>query len=123
MPHLGCAVAVANWCRSRLRTELWAGRTSSWASGLLAAGRCPLGSDADDQGGGGTDFDRSSAGSRGADASDLLGGMSVHNELKRSQRFIGLAGAVLGIGIGLWGAARPGKKSNLAGDAVSSFQE
>jgi hypothetical protein len=43
--------------------------------------------------------------SAGADASDLLGGMSVRDELKRSH-LIGLGGAVLGIGIGLWGAAR-----------------
>jgi len=44
--------------------------------------------------------------SAGADASDLLGGMSVRDDLKRSH-LIGLGGAVLGIGIGLWGAARP----------------
>ena len=44
--------------------------------------------------------------SAGADASDLLGGMSVHDELKRSQVLIGLGGAVVGIGVGLWGAAR-----------------
>ncbi|OBA80033.1 hypothetical protein A9W99_18155 [Mycobacterium sp. 1164966.3] len=44
--------------------------------------------------------------SAGADASDLLGGMSVRDELKRSH-LIGLGGAVLGIGVGLWGAARP----------------
>jgi hypothetical protein len=43
--------------------------------------------------------------SAGADASDLLGGMSVHHEMKRSQ-LIGLGGAVIGIGIGLWGATR-----------------
>jgi hypothetical protein len=43
--------------------------------------------------------------SAGADASDLLGGMSVRDELKRSH-LIGLGGAVLGIGVGLWGAAR-----------------
>ncbi len=44
--------------------------------------------------------------SAGADASDLLGGMSVHDKLKRSQVFIGLGGAVIGIGVGLWGAVR-----------------
>jgi Domain of unknown function (DUF4267) len=44
--------------------------------------------------------------SAGADAADLLGGMSVHHELKRSQRLIGLGGAVVGIGVGLWGATR-----------------
>lgn len=44
--------------------------------------------------------------SGGADAADLLGGLSVHSELKPAQRLIGLGGAVLGIGVGLWGAAR-----------------
>jgi Domain of unknown function (DUF4267) len=44
--------------------------------------------------------------SGGADAADLLGGLSVHNEMKPSQRTIGLGGAVVGIGVGLWGATR-----------------
>jgi hypothetical protein len=44
--------------------------------------------------------------SGGADAADLLGGMSVFPELKPPQRLIGLGGAVIGIGVGLWGAAR-----------------
>jgi hypothetical protein len=44
--------------------------------------------------------------SGGADAADLLGGLSVHRELKRSQQLIGLGGAVIGIGVGLWGATR-----------------
>jgi hypothetical protein len=44
--------------------------------------------------------------SGGADAADLLGGLSVHNELPRRQQAIGLGGAVVGIGVGLWGAAR-----------------
>ncbi len=44
--------------------------------------------------------------SAGADAADLLGGISVHHELKRSQQLIGLGGAVVGFGAGLWGAAR-----------------
>jgi len=44
--------------------------------------------------------------SGGADAADLLGGLSVHHEMKLSQRLIGLGGAVVGIGIGLWGATR-----------------
>src|SRR6201997_3364257 len=44
--------------------------------------------------------------SGGADAADLLGGMSVHRELKPSQRLVGLGGAVVGIGVGLWGAVR-----------------
>lgn len=45
--------------------------------------------------------------SAGADASDLVGGMSVHRELKPAQQLIGLGGAVVGIGVGLWGAVRP----------------
>lgn len=45
--------------------------------------------------------------SGGADAADLLGGMAVHQEMKRSQQVIGLGGAVIGIGVGLWGALRP----------------
>ena len=44
--------------------------------------------------------------SGGADAADLLGGLSVHSELKPAQRVIGLGGAGLGIGVGLWGALR-----------------
>lgn len=44
--------------------------------------------------------------SGGADAADLLGGLSVHEELKPAQRLIGLGGAALGIGVGLWGALR-----------------
>ncbi|MCK0173951.1 MULTISPECIES: DUF4267 domain-containing protein [Mycobacteriaceae] len=44
--------------------------------------------------------------SGGADAADLLGGVSVHSDLKRGQQIIGLGGAVVGIGVGLWGALR-----------------
>ena len=44
--------------------------------------------------------------SGGADAADLFGGMSVHGEMKRSQQVIGLGGAVVGIGVALWGATR-----------------
>ena len=44
--------------------------------------------------------------SGGADAADLLGGLSVHHEMKRSQQIIGLGGAAVGIGVGLWGATR-----------------
>ena len=44
--------------------------------------------------------------SGGADAADLLGGIGLHHEMKRSQRIIGLGGAVVGIGVGLWGAVR-----------------
>jgi hypothetical protein len=44
--------------------------------------------------------------SGGADAADLLGGLSVHHEMSRSQQVKGIGGAALGIGIGLWGATR-----------------
>ncbi|EHB59286.1 hypothetical protein MycrhDRAFT_1722 [Mycolicibacterium rhodesiae JS60] len=44
--------------------------------------------------------------SGGADAADLLGGASVHSDLTRGQQIIGLGGAVVGIGVGLWGATR-----------------
>ena len=44
--------------------------------------------------------------SAGADGADLLGGMGVHHQMKRSQRVIGLGGAVIGISVGLWGATR-----------------
>lgn len=44
--------------------------------------------------------------SGGADAADLLGGLSVHAEMSRSQQLIGLGGAVVGIGVGLRGALR-----------------
>jgi hypothetical protein len=44
--------------------------------------------------------------SGGADAADLLGGAGVHHEMRRSQQIIGLGGAVVGIGVGLWGATR-----------------
>lgn len=48
--------------------------------------------------------------SGGADAADLFGGVSVHGELTRGQQVIGLGGAVVGIGVGLWGALRPRSK-------------
>jgi hypothetical protein len=32
--------------------------------------------------------------------------MSIHHEMKRSQRIVGLGGAVIGIGVGAWGATR-----------------
>jgi Domain of unknown function (DUF4267) len=56
--------------------------------------------------------------SAGADAADLLGGISVHHEMKRSQQLIGLGGAAIGIVAGLWGAARPitGASDAPAGD-------
>jgi len=59
--------------------------------------------------------------SAGADASDLLGGMSVRDELKRSH-LIGLGGAVLGIGVGLWGAARRTTRADQEPARASSDQ-
>jgi hypothetical protein len=44
--------------------------------------------------------------SGGADAADLMGGLSVHDEMTTSQKLIGLGGAVVGIGVGLWGSTR-----------------
>jgi hypothetical protein len=44
--------------------------------------------------------------SGGADAADLLGGLSVHDQLPKRQQVIGLGGAVVGVGVGLWGATR-----------------
>ena len=44
--------------------------------------------------------------SGGADAADLLGGLSVHSSLPRRQQAIGLGGAAVGIAVGLWGATR-----------------
>lgn len=41
--------------------------------------------------------------SGGADASDLLGGVRVHDEMSRAGKLVGLGGAVVGIGVGLWG--------------------
>src|SRR5207342_1519862 len=55
--------------------------------------------------------------SGGADASDLLGGMSVHSQMKKSQQIIGLGGAVVGIGVGLWGATRRRGDSAAAQEA------
>jgi hypothetical protein len=44
--------------------------------------------------------------SAGADTADLVGGLSVHDEMTWSQKAIGLGGAAVGITVGLWGAAR-----------------
>lgn len=44
--------------------------------------------------------------SGGADAADLLGSVPVHADLTRGQQVIGLGGAVVGIGVGIWGALR-----------------
>jgi hypothetical protein len=55
--------------------------------------------------------------SGGADAADLLGGMSVHHDMLPSQKYIGLGGAVVGIAVGLWGATRRGS-SRVPADTV-----
>lgn len=57
--------------------------------------------------------------SGGADAADLLGGMSAYYQMRHSQRFIGLGGAVIGIGVGLWGAARPTRRAEAGLDPES----
>src|SRR6476661_6045653 len=43
--------------------------------------------------------------SAGADAADLMGGLANHERMSTQQRVRGLGGAVVGIGIGLFGAA------------------
>ena len=52
--------------------------------------------------------------SGGADTADLLGGLSVYQELKRSQQIIGLGGAIVGVGVGLWGATRRTRASEVS---------
>ena len=44
--------------------------------------------------------------SGGADASDLLGSLANHDRLPRRAQTVGIAGAVVGIAMGLAGAAR-----------------
>lgn len=44
--------------------------------------------------------------SAGADAADLVGGVANRDRMSMQQRVRGLGGAAIGIGIGLWGAAR-----------------
>jgi hypothetical protein len=59
--------------------------------------------------------DRSTAGwflaSAGADSADLVGGMANHDRMTDKQKQRGLGGAVVGIGIGLLGAARAARRS------------
>ena len=43
-----------------------------------------------------------------------VGRVSVHHEMKRSQQIIGLGGAVVGIGVGLWDATRRPHESAAA---------
>ncbi len=44
--------------------------------------------------------------SGGADAADFIGGLKRHSELSTSQKAIGMGGAIVGIGVGIWGATR-----------------
>ncbi len=44
--------------------------------------------------------------SAGADLADLVGGVANHDRLPARSRTIGIGGAVLGVGVGLAGAAR-----------------
>ncbi len=44
--------------------------------------------------------------SAGADLADLVGGIANHDRLPAQSRTVGLGGAVVGIAIGLFGAAR-----------------
>lgn len=54
--------------------------------------------------------------SGGVDAADLLGGLRVHNGLTRGQQLMGLGGAVVGIGVGLWGGLRRPQTGTPVGD-------
>jgi hypothetical protein len=58
--------------------------------------------------------------SAGADAADLLGGLSVHHQMARSQQLIGIGGAVVGVTTGLWGAAR---RNTGAGEAPALTEQ
>ena len=49
--------------------------------------------------------------SAGADAADLLGGVANHGRMSTQQRVRGLGGAAVGIGVGLYGAARSFSRS------------
>ena len=44
--------------------------------------------------------------SGGADLADLVGGLAVHDRMTGKAKAIGLGGAAVGIGVGLWGATR-----------------
>jgi hypothetical protein len=48
--------------------------------------------------------------SAGADAADLLGGLAVHDRLAPRSKAIGLGGAVVGIAVGVIGAARTARR-------------
>jgi hypothetical protein len=48
--------------------------------------------------------------SAGADAADLLGGIANHHRMTETQIRRGIGGAVVGIGVGLLGAARAARR-------------
>ncbi|MGZ4758057.1 MAG: DUF4267 domain-containing protein, partial [Acidimicrobiales bacterium] len=48
--------------------------------------------------------------SAGADAADLAGGLANHHRMSRDQQRRGLGGAAVGIGVGLLGAVRSGRR-------------
>lgn len=48
--------------------------------------------------------------SAGADLADLVGGLANHDRLPARSRTIGIGGAVLGVAVGLAGAARAGRR-------------
>lgn len=50
--------------------------------------------------------------SAGADASDLLGGLANHDRLPARSRSVGLGGAVVGIALGVLGAARASRRAS-----------
>lgn len=48
--------------------------------------------------------------SAGADAADLLGGVANHDRMTQSQVMRGIGGAIVGIGVGVGGAARAARR-------------
>ncbi len=52
--------------------------------------------------------------SGGADAADLLGGMSVHDEMSDRAKRVGLGGAAVGIAVGALGAAWSSRRASTA---------
>jgi hypothetical protein len=52
--------------------------------------------------------------SAGADLSDLIGGLANHDRLPPRSRTVGLGGAVVGIGLGVVGAARATRRHRAA---------
>jgi hypothetical protein len=60
---------------------------------------------------GGPDTARWFLASAGADAADLLGGIANHHRMTEEAKRKGIGGAVVGIGVGLLGAARARRAS------------